>query len=242
MSDKNGENVAEKTIQAVIFGSTGLAGSSVLDSCMKHPGVTKITTVTRTSTGKKHDKLKEIIHENFLDYSSIKDNLKGHNACFYCLGISQTKIRDEAKYHEMTYDFAIAAAKVLTQVNDEFIFCFLSGMGTDPTMKSRFMWARIKGKTERDLQSFPFKKLYIFRPGLIQPIGDKKHSLTTTRITGLIYPILHKLLPSVMTNTDEFGLAMINAALYGSNKSILENKDIREIGYAGSILKRNQSK
>ncbi len=234
--------MAGKTIQAVIFGSTGLAGSSVLESSIKHPGVTKITTVTRTSTGKTHSKLNEIIHENFLDFASIKDNLKGHNACFYCLGVSQTKIRDEAKYHKMTYDFAISAAKALTQVNEELTFCFLSGVGTDTAMKSRFMWARIKGKTERDLQLFPFKNLYLFRPGIIQPMGDKKHSLRITRITGLIYPILYKLLPSVMTNTDEFGLAMINAALYGPSKNILENKDIREIGNEASILKETQSK
>jgi len=55
-----------KTIQAVIFGATGLAGSSVLDECLKPPKVTKVTVVSRKSTGKTHEKLK---HQNFLDYS-----------------------------------------------------------------------------------------------------------------------------------------------------------------------------
>ncbi|MBW1888485.1 MAG: hypothetical protein JRI52_09080 [Deltaproteobacteria bacterium] len=53
----------------------------------------------------------------------------------------------------MTYDFTIAAAETLTKLNEELTFCFLSGAGTDPTMKSRFMWARIKGEAERDLES-----------------------------------------------------------------------------------------
>jgi putative NADH-flavin reductase len=68
-----------KTIQAVIFGATGLAGSGVLDECLKHPRVTKVTVVSRRSTGKRHDKLNEIIHQNFLDYSSIENSLRGHN-------------------------------------------------------------------------------------------------------------------------------------------------------------------
>lgn len=218
-----------KTIQAVIFGATGLAGSSVLDACIKHARVDKLTVVSRRSTGKDHDKLKEIIHQNFLDYSSIEDRLRGHNTCFYCLGVSQTKIRDEKKYHEMTYDFTIAVAKTLAQLNEELNFCFLSGAGTDPTMKSRFMWARIKGKAERDLESIPLKKLYIFRPGIIQPICGKKHSLTITRIISPFYPILYKSFPSFVTNTEEFGLAMINAVLFGSTNKIFENRDIREM-------------
>jgi uncharacterized protein YbjT (DUF2867 family) len=221
--------MATKTIQAVIFGATGLAGSGVLDECLKHPGVIKVTVVSRRSTGKKHAKLNEIIHQNFLDYSSIENGLKGHNACFYCLGVSQTKVRDEKKYHEMTYDFAMAAAKALSEVNEELTFCFLSGAGTDPTMKSRFMWARIKGKAERDLESIPFKKLYIFRPGFIQPVGGKKHSLTMTRIISPFYPVLYKLFPSFITNTEEFGLAMINAVLFGSTNKIFENRDIRKM-------------
>ena len=218
-----------KTIQAVIFGATGLAGSSVLDAWIRHARVDKVTVVSRRSTGKDHDKLKEIIHQNFLDYSSIEDFLIEHNTCFYCLGVSQTKIRDENRYHEMTYDFTIAAAETLTKLNEELTFCFLSGAGTDPTMKSRFMWARIKGKAERDLALIPLKKLYVFRPGIIQPIRGKKHSLTMTRIISPFYPIFYKLFPSFMTNTEEFGLAMINAVLFGSTNKILENRDIREM-------------
>ena len=224
-----------KTIRAVIFGATGLAGSSVLDECLKHPRVTKVTVVSRRSTAKKHDKLKEIIHQNFLDYSSIENSLREHNTCFYCLGVSQTKVRDEKKYHEMTYDYTIAAAKTLSQVNKELTFCFLSGAGTDPKMKSRFMWARIKGKAERDLESIPLKNLYNFRPGLIQPIGDKKHSLMITRIISPFYPVLYKLFPSFITNTEEFGLAMINAALFCSTNMVFENRDIREIAKTGDI-------
>ncbi len=223
-----------KTIQAVIFGATGLAGSSVLEECLKHPKVTRITVVTRKSTGMVHDKLTEILHTDFMDFSSIADSLKGHNACFYCLGVSQTKVRDEKSYHRMTYDFTFSAAETLTRIESDqaknnLVFCFLSGFGSDPTLKSRYMWARIKGKAERDLAQVPFKRLYLFRPGLIQPSHGKKHSLFMTRLTALFYPVLYRCFPSFITSSEEFGLAMINAALFQPSMKIFENKDIREI-------------
>ena len=63
-------------LQAVIFGATGLAGSSVVDECLRHPEVNGVTVVTRRSTGKNHTKLTEIIHQDFLDYSSIEEMQK----------------------------------------------------------------------------------------------------------------------------------------------------------------------
>lgn len=38
-----------QTIQAVISGATGLAGSGALDECIKHPKVTEIMVVSRNS-------------------------------------------------------------------------------------------------------------------------------------------------------------------------------------------------
>ena len=55
---------------------------------------------------------------------------------FLLIRVSQTKVgmRDENKYHEMTYDFNITAATMLAKVNEELIFSFLTGARTDPTM------------------------------------------------------------------------------------------------------------
>jgi len=64
--------MVNQTIQAVIFVATGLAGSSVLDECLKHLRVTEVTVVSKKSTGKSHAGLKEIIHQNFLDFASIE--------------------------------------------------------------------------------------------------------------------------------------------------------------------------
>ena len=219
-----------KPIKAIIFGATGLVGSAVLLQCMKHSEVESITVISRKSKGIQHEKLKEIIHDNFLDYSGLEDQLKGFNACFYCLGVSQLQVSNEDEYHRITYDFTIAAAEILLRLNPEITFCFLSGSGTDSTEKSRMMWARIKGKAENAISKMNFKKVYHFRPALIFPKDGIKHSTTMTKILWPFYPVLNMLFPAFILNTTQFGLAMINVALYGYERMILENKDIKALG------------
>jgi uncharacterized protein YbjT (DUF2867 family) len=231
----------EKKVKAVLFGATGLAGSGVLEECLEHPQVEKLTIITRKKTGKKkHKKVNEVIHKDFLDYSKIKDELSDHNTCFYCLGISQGDVGNKKKYTRITYDFTMAAAEALIEANgeDNLTFCFLSGSGTDSTEKSWMMWARVKGKAENDLGNFAFKKLFNFRPGFIMPAHGQKQRYKMGYFIAPFYPLMNKLSNSLVLNTKEFGLAMINATLYGYSKRILENKDLKKLAAKG--LKKNK--
>jgi len=213
-----------KKLSVIITGATGTAGSGVLHACLNHPNVNKVSVISRKSTGNIHEKLVEIIHDNFLEFKKVEDFLADHDACFWCLGVSQVKVRKEKDYHRITYDFTIEAAKVLEKLNPGMTFCFLSGMGTDETQKSGLMWARIKGKTEKDLGNFNFH-LYNFRPGFINPVkGHKSSSI----IGKILYPFI-KNSAKMCVEASEFGMAMINASLFGSEKHTLENADIREL-------------
>jgi uncharacterized protein YbjT (DUF2867 family) len=211
-----------KNISVIITGATGDAGSGVLAACIKDPRVQKITTISRKPLPIKNDKVVQIIHDNFLDYSKIEEQLKGHDACYWCLGVSQSKVRKEEDYTRITYGFTMAAAGVLDRLNSGMTFCFLSGMGTK--QDGRMMWARIKGKAEIDLGKFNFQ-LYNFRPGFIHPIKGRKSHYLSARI---LYPFI-KNSKKMCVEADEFGQAMINATLYGYEKHILENIDIREL-------------
>ncbi len=213
----------KKGISVIITGATGDAGSGVLDACMKDPRVQKITTITRKPLPIKNTKVFQIIHDDFLDYSKIKNQLKDHDACYWCLGVSQSQVRKEEDYTRITYGFTMAAAKVLDKLNPGMTFCFLSGAGTKP--ESRIMWARVKGKAEVDLGKFNFK-LYNFRPGFIHPIKGRKSHYLSARI---LYPFI-KNSKKMCVEANEFGQAMINATLYGCEKHTLKNIDIRELG------------
>jgi uncharacterized protein YbjT (DUF2867 family) len=48
-------------MKVILFGATGMVGQGVL---------------------------REIVHENFLDFSAIESELAGFDACFFCPGVS----------------------------------------------------------------------------------------------------------------------------------------------------------
>ena len=91
------------------------------------------------------------------------------------------------------------------------------------------MWARVKGKTENDLMKLPFKNAYMFRPGYIQPIKGLKNTYTAYKFIAPFYPALKTLFPKYTVTLKELGLAMINVALYSTEKKVLECWDIRDV-------------
>ena len=114
-------------------------------------------------------KLREIVHDNFMDYSAIESELTGYDACFFCLGVSSIGM-DEERYRHLTYDITLAAATTLARLNPGMVFTYVTGRSTDSTEQGPMMWARVKGKTENDLLKLPFKAAYMFRPAGIQPL------------------------------------------------------------------------
>jgi hypothetical protein len=95
------------------------------------------------------------------------------------------------------------------------------------------MWARIKGRTENALLRLGFRRAYMFRPGLIQPLHGIR---SRTRLYQFIYdligplmPILKKPLKNYMNTTEQLGRAMIAVARTGYSKPVLEIADINTL-------------
>jgi hypothetical protein len=219
-------------IRAIITGSTGMVGKGVLLECLEHPDVESVLVINRRSLEIDHPKLKEIVHQNFFDLSTIEEELAGYNACYFCLGVSAMGMA-EVKYTHLTYEMTTGFAETVSRLNDEMVFCYVSGMGTDSSEKGRQMWARVKGKTENDLQKMNFRDVYLFRPGYIQPYKGIKSK--SSWYSGLyiifkpLYPILKALFPKAVTTTINVGKAMINATALGYDKKHLENVDINAL-------------
>lgn len=222
----------KQKIKVIIFGSSGMVGQGVLQQCLASDKVEFILLINRLPLGIKSNKLREVIHKDYSDFSSIENLLKGYNACYFSLGISSAGMK-EMDYSKITYDLTMAAANILVKLNPDMIFCYVSGTGTDSTEKGRTMWARVKGKTENAILALPFKNSYMFRPGYIQPMNGIKSKTKLYNLiyafTKPIYPLLKKFVPNYVTNTNQLGQAMINIVLDGYAKTIIENRDINEI-------------
>jgi hypothetical protein len=215
-------------IRTIITGVTGMVGEGVLHECLLHPDVEQVLVINRKLCGISHPKLTEILHENFFDISPIEGQLKNYNACFFCLGVSSVN-KKEPEYFSVTYTLTLSIAKKLSELNPDMTFCYISGAGTDDTEKGRIMWARVKGKTENDLMKLPFKKVYAFRPGFMQPTKGLKNTHGYYKIFRLSYSIWRTILPKYVSTLTEVGLAMINSVTKGYEKSILEVKDIVDL-------------
>lgn len=219
-------------MKVILFGASGMVGQGVLRECLIDPDVESVLSVARSPSKLQHQKLREIVHKDFTDFSSIENELTGFDACFYCLGISSAGMTEQ-DYHRITYDFAMAAAHTLVKLNPNMTFIFVSGVGTDSTEQGRSMWARVKGKTENALLKLPFQGKYMFRPGYIQPmhgvVSKTKIYRAVYVVLGPFYPILKKIFPKYVTNTEQIGRAMLHLVKHGASKTILESSDINQM-------------
>lgn len=217
--------------KVIITGTTGMVGKGVLLECMDHPLIESILLVNRSSANIKHPKVKEVLIRDFFNLSSLEKDLLGYDACFFCLGITSLGETEES-YSKITHDLTIHFAKTFLKLNDNSVFCYVSGAGTDSSEKGRTMWARVKGKTENDLLSMGFKGTFMFRPGYIQPLrGIKSKTGWYQALYNIFWPIylILKHFPGAATNTTHMGLAMINSLEGKCSKTILETRDINEL-------------
>jgi uncharacterized protein YbjT (DUF2867 family) len=215
-------------IKAIITGATGMVGEGVLHECLLSDDIGAVLVVNRKPCGVTNPKLTEIIHQDFFNFSTIENQLKGYNACFFCLGVSSVGMKEDA-YYKLTYTLTLHVAETLSKLNKDMTFCYVSGAGTDSSEKGRSMWARVKGKTENDLMKLPFKQVYAFRPGFIKPIKGLKYTNPVYKYIGWLFPIGRALYPNGFCKLKEIGLAMIHALTKGYGKNILQGDDIIEL-------------
>jgi uncharacterized protein YbjT (DUF2867 family) len=209
-----------------------MVGQGVLRECLLDRDVESVLAVGRSPIGRQHEKLREIVRENVADLDSVEDRFRGYDACFFCLGVSSACMK-EADYRRVTFDLTLAVAGTLARLNPNTTFIYVSGAGTDSTERGRIMWARVKGKTENALLRLPFKAVYMFRPGFIQPL----HGIASkTRLYRMLYAVAGPLIPLIktfsprwVTNTEQVGRAMIRVGMRGAPKTFLDNQDINDL-------------
>jgi uncharacterized protein YbjT (DUF2867 family) len=215
----------------ILFGATGMVGQGVLRECLLDPQVDEVLSIGRSATGQAHPKLREQVHPDLLDLSAVESGLSGFDACFFCLGVSSARMKEE-DYRRVTFDIKLAVARTLARLNPALTFIYVSGAGTDSSERGRTRWARVKGQTENALLRLPFRAI-MFRPAGIVPL----HRITSkTRLYRVAYTLTRPLwslllaaFPQYVTTTERVGRAMLRVAKEGAPKPILETRDINAL-------------
>ena len=110
----------------------------------------------------------------------------------------------------------------------------LSGAGADRSEKSKTSFARYKGMAENQISAMDLK-FYTFRPTYIYPVAARKEPNWMYNISRKLYPIVKLFGDSASIKSTELAEAMFNVGIYGADKEILENKEIK------AQLRQNQA-
>jgi uncharacterized protein YbjT (DUF2867 family) len=220
-------------VKVILFGATGMIGAGTLLECFADRRVERVLAVVRKPTGVGHAKLEEVIHSDFYDYAALQPRWPEFDACLFCLGVTSVGM-DEASYRHITFDLTMAAARSMAAVNPNLVFCYVTGAGTDSSARGRVMWARVKGETENALLALPIRGAYMFRPGYIQPMKGVRSKTRWYQaaydVIGPLYPLLRRLAPGWVTDTETIGRALLRVAAEGYPLRVLEGRDINASG------------
>jgi uncharacterized protein YbjT (DUF2867 family) len=212
----------------VLVGATGMVGGYALRYTLGNAAVGSVTAIVRRKLGISHPKLREVLHSDFADCSSLSKVLSCQDAAVFCLGVYTGAVSD-TELRRITVDYTIEFARVLRTSSPDAAFSFLSGNGADQTGRSRIAFARYKGEAEKALVTAGFPSVYLFRPAYIYPVAPRKEPNFGYRLLRAIYPAFQLPFPNLVIGADELAHAMVDISIQGTDREVrvLENLEIR---------------
>jgi len=215
-------------VKVILFGATGMVGRGVLRECLRDDGVETVLAIGRRPTGQTHPKLRELIREDLFESDSADAELRGYDACFFCLGVSSVGM-SEREYTHVTFELTIGWARTLARIDPGVTFVYVSGAGTG----GKAMWAQVKGRTEGALLSL-FPSAYMIRLGILRPMHGEAPKSSWIRVAYValtpILALLPVVAPGAVITTEQLGRAMIRMARERPPKRILAMRDLIALG------------
>ena len=217
-------------MRILVTGATGLVGQGVLRECLLDPAVTHVVALGRHASGQSHDKLEDVVVEDFSQLGPVEPRLQSLDACLYCAGAPPVGT-PETEYRHVTLDLTLAVANTLGRLNPDLVFVYVSGAFSDAS--SRIMPLRVKGETEQALAALPIRTVML-RTGGVRPVeGVRSPHAAMAALYAVGAPLMGicmRLMPGLVTTTQHVGRAMLQLARQASPPAIVENAEINRLG------------
>ena len=156
---------------ALIFGSSGLIGSHLLNIILQNNKYNKVKLFVR-SVPENNDLKVEIIQTDFANLEKHKDSIVGDD-CFFCIGTTHKDTPDKNEYRKIEYNIPINVARIASS-NSVRSFVYVSSIGANSSSSNSYL--KNKAQVEEELNKLHFPKLAVIRPSLL--LGRrKKHRL-----------------------------------------------------------------
>ena len=213
---------------ALIFGSSGLIGSELLNAITQNNNYNKIKLFVRSAQNSNDPKV-EVIQIDFNNLEKHKDSVVGDD-CFFCIGTTRKDTPDKNEYRRVEYNIPVDIAKI-AKSNSVKSFVYVSSIGASPNSSSSYL--KNKGQVEEELTNLNFPKLAIIRPSGL--LGNRKAFRLGEHIGIFVVEVLSifflgslkKYKPIQAQNVAK---AMVSIAQNHDQKTVFESNELNEIG------------
>lgn len=202
-----------------IFGASGTAGDGILMTALANPDIKQILVVTRRLTpridqGVASGKVQVTMHQDYLDYSAISEQLPQLDAVYWAIGISSLGM-DEETYGMIHVDFPVNFVTEWMNANIKHGASFHYISSSDISENSSQMWAREKVRAEKSLFSLAEGmnlRVIAYRPDYIGPT-EEESALGQTLLYWFFKPV------GAAVKATQIGQAMMEVTARGSKFS-----------------------
>ncbi|XP_038558042.1 oxidoreductase HTATIP2 [Micropterus salmoides] len=166
------ENFRQQNKSCFILGASGETGKLLLQELLERNIFSKITLIGRRQLmfeGKAYENLaQEVVDfEKLDDYAAA---FQGHDVGYCCLGTTRAKAGAEG-FIRVDHDYVLKSAE-LAKSGGCTQFHLESSRGADKN--SNFLYLKVKGQVEADIEALGFDRYSIYRPGVL--LVDRQES------------------------------------------------------------------
>ncbi len=215
---------------AIVLGSTGLVGKSLVELLIKDDTFSIIKLLVRRSSGFKHSKVEEHIVD-FDDISSFKTLING-DVLFSCMGTTLRQAGSkEAQFKvDYTYQYEVAEDAAHNGVSD-----YLLVSASMANAKSAIFYSRIKGELDDAVMELPFERVIIFRPSVL--IGERTEKRIGEEIGAIFMNGIVKIIPALKKYRGIKAIEVAQAMLAAYKNSSAEKATIYTLEEIFDLIK-----
>jgi len=172
---------------ALIAGSTGLVGQSLLELLLESPAYTRVKALGRRSPAQAHPKL-EFLESDFEDLAALGERLAADDV-YCCLGTTTAKAGGRAGLERVDYHMVVDLARAARAAGARQ-FLVVSAVGA--SLRSPAFYSRVKARMERAVAEAGYQTVHILQPSLL--LGPRRERRPAEDLAQRAAPLLNLLL------------------------------------------------
>lgn len=214
---------------ALVFGATGQTGKELTDLLLEDNRYTTVKLFVRKSTGRKHNKLVEVVNA-LNDITMIQNDIQGDDV-FCCLGTTIKKAGSQEAFKKVDYYLPLEIAKA-AKANGIETMVTMSAVGANA--KSKNFYIHTKGEVENAIAEVGMANTAFVRPSLL--LGKRSEFRLGERISKSLFSLINPLFVGKLKRYKGIhSQTVAKAMIHLANDGVLgirhiENEDLFAIG------------